>query len=207
MDDKKLSERTEIERARDWVLAVIVDNPKLRKDHNNCFNGNISSTFLLGDARHMTNPDEFGKRFIKLHDFKTNSLWHENVESEPDSSIVIQGKNLGLASKFFADKGIKNKTTTVGSNDVIVIDLVQDRIVEKLRKIFKENCIPERKIRKSRDFIDPDGECFDKEAARKEITGEFHKLHNRARKSGIGEKEFAEIVKKELSANKQDKGR
>lgn len=196
MIDKKFDERSPIRQVQDWLVAVLTDNPGLKdNDRNDNFSGQQNSMLFLWEARYAKTKDDYGKKLITQAELKKADQIDDVMKTKHDNYVVIVGQNIESSYAFFKNNGIKNKMTNIAGKDVIVIDLEQDDLVNNLRKIFYKQCVPEKMLKGSTVFTDPDGKCFNKDGAKAEIEDKMDKLIKYAQRNGVGEKELAEIYK------------
>jgi|GEM_PF-5027023 len=204
MSEKKPNEE-QIKRAKKWLVAVLTENPGLRYGSGNddIFTGGRKSMFLVGDVSKANLQTDIDFGSIKLKELKEIIASHTDIKNESDSSIVIFGKDINTASIFFRNNGVENKTININGSSAIVIDLAQEGLVDnKLKNIFNTYVKPERKHNNSKVFIDPDGNCYDKESAKEEVAERFQAVVNYAEKHGIGERELGAILSRRLPKGK-----
>ncbi len=204
-----------------WLAEILDNHPKAlyEKEHKIYESPDAKPIFY---TKHMfsvekdiiNNPNINDKIKQQIQDLNHRSLIN------PATSIVMnlnaaitspdmQEKELPLTRKVQSFLSEKNITSYVipaennSSSPIIVIDLAQNKLTNKLQNIYESDIIPEL-TKKEATIIDPDGkERTPKHVVEKQIHAQLEEIVQRAKKIGIGSTSIQELLR---SAIKKSQG-
>lgn len=139
------------------------------------------------------------------NDFK-KAIEKNNIPEESSVRITLNRNNaqwqnwwdsIERVETLLSNHNIKNAIFCAGERDApeLIIDLAQDGLLTKLKRIYNEEVLPEL-AKKETTIIDPDGkERTAKDIVKKQISEQYQAMLERTKEVGIEEFELQKILK------------
>lgn len=199
-----------------WLADVLDNHPEVTyvKPHKPY---ESPTTQKIMHAGHIFPVKEQLSNGSAIHDSLQNTVKENSINPETSVCININQNIVGTdenalvrqVQNFLSSKDIKSSVIESHTKDtfpVLVIDLAQENLHNKLKKIYNDETLPELIKQGKNPIIDPDGnERTPKEVVKKEIKETILQLLEREGKLGIGYNEFQQLLR-EASAELNKKG-